>query len=179
MFCLLAYRVCIAVCLHAALVGLTVHCMCASCLCASLCAAGNSKTRPYRPPRGLKAQGVPKQHGLNKKKKKAFQKPRRGKKRRRICTFIHSHTHTHTHTQWHVSHLTNPWLKLCSESNIKHLIIHTSKYIFHSLINIHVSSSFSPPPDWACGRPFPYRLGLPQLTAPEQWAADLVTIDPV
>ena len=50
--------------------------VCQLFVCASLCAAGNSKTRPYRPPRGLKAQGVPKQHGLNrKKKKKAFQMP--------------------------------------------------------------------------------------------------------
>lgn len=43
--------------------------VCQLFVCASLCAAGNSETRPYRPPRGLKAQGVPKQHGLNRKKK--------------------------------------------------------------------------------------------------------------
>lgn len=69
----LTTSVLLCACICAVRVGLTVHCMCASCLCTSPCAAGNSKTRPYRPPRGLKAQGVPKQHGLSKKKR--FQTP--------------------------------------------------------------------------------------------------------
>lgn len=37
---------------------------------------------------------------------------------------------------------------------------------------------YGPPPARAGCRPFSYRLGLPLLTAPERWAADLVTIDP-
>lgn len=69
--------------------GLTVNCTCASCLCVSLRAAGNSKTRPYRPPRGLKAQEVPEQHGLNKGGKKKHFKGHKGggggREGQRIC----------------------------------------------------------------------------------------------
>lgn len=80
-------------CVCASWTGLAVNCMCASCLCVSLRAAGNSKTRPYRPPRGLKAQEVPEQHGLNKGEKKHF-KRHKGEKRQRICAIWHIHTHT-------------------------------------------------------------------------------------
>lgn len=130
MFRRCTYKVCVAVraCVCAAWAGPMVNCMCASCLCASLRAAGNSKTRPYRPPRGLKAQGVAKQHGLNKKKKLC--KRHKGGKRQHICMLMCTETHkqTHKHTQAGTSsHLLNPWLTLCSKTNIKHFIIHKSK----------------------------------------------------
>lgn len=109
-------------------VGLTVHCVCASCLCA----AGNSKTRPYRPPRGLRAQGVPEQHGLNKKKrKKTFQKLKwEGKKNRQ-----RTHAHARTDIRAQSAHLINPWLELYSGEH--QTLNHKNKWINLILLDEH------------------------------------------